>query len=305
MARRSLALAVTVVLTSGAALSLAQERQVGGGVGLTMFADSNFRGEVLTFRSDIPNLTTVNLFRLASSLQVAPGEQWEVCEEPDYGGACFVVSGSEPDLRQRGWNDRIASARRVRGAGRRGGGLFPSPDQQTGIELYSNVRFYGERQVFTSAVSNLYQLGFNDRAMSFAIPPNEVWEVCVDADFRNCRTFNSSVMNLEEFGLARNISSLRPIRQGRGGIFRGNSAERLMLFDNRGFGGQSITIEEDTPVLSVFANRAESLRVSSGSWEICDGPRFTGRCITITGDLQDLSPIGFANQIQSVRRVAR
>jgi hypothetical protein len=218
--RSSLA-TISALLVAAGTLTLAQERQVGG-VGLTMFADSNFRGEALTFRNDVPNLATVNLFKLASSLRVADGEQWEVCDQPDYGGACLVISGSENDLGRRGWNDRIASARRVRtggGGGRRGGG-GGVPGNQTGLQLYADARFYGERQVFTTAVSNLYQLGFNDRAMSLSIPQGDVWEVCIEANFRDCRSFSASVMDLTEFGLARNISSVRPIRQGRGGALR-------------------------------------------------------------------------------------
>jgi hypothetical protein len=307
MTRHSIVI-VAALLTMGT-IPLAQERQVGG-VGLTMFADSNFRGEVLTFRNDVPNLATVNLFKLASSLRVADGELWEVCDQPDYGGACLVVSGSENDLGRRGWNDRIASARRVRGGpggGRRGGGGDGVPGNQTGLELYAEARFYGERQVFRSAVSNLYQLGFNDRAMSLSIPQGDVWEVCVEANFRDCRSFSASVMDLTELGLARNISSVRPIRQGRGGgIFSGGSSgARLMLFDNQSFSGESRMIDRDTPAISGFANRAESLQVMGGTWDICDGPNFSGRCITVTGNMQDLSPIGFSNRIQSVRLQSR
>ena len=69
--RSSLA-TLSALLVAAGTLTLAQERQVGG-VGLTMFADSNFRGEALTFRNDVPNLATVNLFKLASSLRVADG----------------------------------------------------------------------------------------------------------------------------------------------------------------------------------------------------------------------------------------
>jgi hypothetical protein len=297
--------AVPVVLL--ASVAVAQDRQVGG-VGLTMFADTNYRGEALTLRNDNPNLNTVGMYQLASSLQIASGEQWEICDQPNYGGACLVVSGNESDLRRRNWNDRVASARRVGGRGGRrgggGGGIFP-PGNQTGLELYANARFYGERQMFTSAVSNFDQIGFNDRAMSLVVPQGEVWEVCVDSNFRNCRSFSGSVMDLGELGLARNISSVRPIRQGRGGSGEGNTGARLILFDNTGFSGSSRTIDRDAPAIFAFGNRAESLQVMGGTWEICDRPKFAGRCITVTGDMQDLGPVGFSNQIQSVRLRSR
>lgn len=305
---RRFALMSVVVLAAGLTVA-AQERQVGG-VGLTLFVDSNYRGEVLTFRNDVPNLSSVNLFRLASSLQVGPGEQWEVCDQPNYGGACLVVSGSESDLRRRGWNDRIASARRVNGrGGRRGGGLFPQPGPERGLELYSNVRFYGDRRLYTSAVSNLDPLGFNDRAMSLTIPQGDVWEVCVDANFRGCRSVSGPVVDLTEIGLARRISSARPIRQS-GGSGNGGGGDtggdlRIVLYDGRNFTGASRTVDGASQVLLGFGNRAQSVRVYGGAWELCDGTQFSGRCITVANDVQDLGRLGFSNMAQSARPVAQ
>jgi hypothetical protein len=81
-------------------LSSAQERQMGGGVGITVFADPNFRGKSATFRQDMPDLRQVGLEKKISSLRVGPGEQWEVCERPNYQGRCVVVSGEECRSRQ-------------------------------------------------------------------------------------------------------------------------------------------------------------------------------------------------------------
>jgi Beta/Gamma crystallin len=70
-------LAVTTIGTM--VVSSAQQRQVGG-VGLTVFADSNFRGKTQTFRRDVSDLARYGLNDRISSLRVGPGEQWEVCE---------------------------------------------------------------------------------------------------------------------------------------------------------------------------------------------------------------------------------
>jgi hypothetical protein len=64
----------------------AQERQIGG-VGLTIFAERSFRGRSATLREDTPNLQTIGLNDASSSLQVGPGEQWEVCEHANYQAA--------------------------------------------------------------------------------------------------------------------------------------------------------------------------------------------------------------------------
>jgi Beta/Gamma crystallin len=63
--------------TIGTTPSSAQERQMGG-VGITVFADSNFRGQGATFRQDVRDLARHDFNDRISSLRVAPGEQWEV-----------------------------------------------------------------------------------------------------------------------------------------------------------------------------------------------------------------------------------
>lgn len=109
-----------VVAAFGATgLSFAQERQMGG-VGITVFADPNFRGKSATYRQDVPDLQPLGLNDKVSSLRVGRGEQWEVCEHANYQGRCVVVSGNEADLRRNSWNDLISSFRRVRVGFRRG-----------------------------------------------------------------------------------------------------------------------------------------------------------------------------------------
>jgi hypothetical protein len=96
-----------LVLAAVGALPLgaAQERQMSG-AGITVFADSNFRGRSATFREDVFDLAQYGgLNDRITSLRVAPGEQWEVCEHSNYQGRCVVVSGDEPDLRRNSWSE--------------------------------------------------------------------------------------------------------------------------------------------------------------------------------------------------------
>lgn len=90
-ASRALIVGVAICLASPAAF--AQPREIGG-IGLTVFADRNFRGQSATLRNNTPNLQAIGLNDAVSSLQVAPGEQWEVCEHANYKGRCVVVSVS-------------------------------------------------------------------------------------------------------------------------------------------------------------------------------------------------------------------
>jgi hypothetical protein len=202
------------------AVATAQPRQAGG-AGLTVFVDPEFRGASASFRDDVSNMQSVGLNDRISSLRVAPGEVWEVCENANYSGRCQVFSGSESDLRRNEWNDVISSARRVRG-GRgdsRGGGRGPNPlPGQPGrsLELFSRRGFSGERRTFNDEVSNLQSVGFNDEAMSLRIGRAGSWEVCADANYQNCVVVNASVSDLARLGMNRRISSIRPLTQGRG-----------------------------------------------------------------------------------------
>jgi hypothetical protein len=193
----------------------AQPRQAGG-VGLTVFDDVGFRGASATFRNDIPNLQSVRFNDMISSLRVARGEMWEACTDSNYRGRCQVFSGSESDLRQGDWNDVISSVRRVRNDGGRGGGgggdRFPPgpPPGRGGLELFSRPGFEGERRLFTSGMSNLQQVDFNDQAMSLRVGPRESWQVCSDANFQNCVVVNNDAPDLARLGMMRRISSVRP-----------------------------------------------------------------------------------------------
>src|SRR5262245_16110979 len=87
-----------------------QNRRPSAGIGLTVYVDPDFEGESATFREDVSNLQFVGLNDKVSSLRVARGEVWEVCENANFEGRCQVFSGDEPDLRRNKWSDIISSA---------------------------------------------------------------------------------------------------------------------------------------------------------------------------------------------------
>jgi len=268
--------------------SFSQTRQIGG-VGLTVFADPNFRGRSATLRDDTPDFRTIGMNDVVSSLQVSAGEQWEVCEHINYEGRCAVFSGSESDLRRNGWNDIISSARRVRG-GR--GAAGPG-----GLELFSRTGFGGDRRAFTGPESDLRRIGFNNVAQSLRIRRGEQWEVCSDVNFRNCQVVNTNWSDLNGLGMSRRIRSVRPWNQGGIAVPRGF----IVLFDNTGFRGRSFRVDANSPQLQGFVNRARSVQVRGGTWELCDQANFAGRCVPVTADLTDLSSIGLSRRVASVR----
>jgi len=288
----SLLVATAVSLSPSAASQ--QDRQIGS-VGLTLFADRDFRGRSATIREDMPDFRSINMNDVAQSLRVGPGEQWEVCEHINYQGRCVVVSGAERDLRTTGWNRIISSARRVRG-GRGGRGVAPGV-----LELFSRTGFSGDRRTFSGPDSDLRRTGFNDVAQSLRVPPGQSWQVCADANFGNCLVVNTDWRDLTGLSMSRRISSVRPWQQqggGGGAVPRGH----LILFSDTRYRGQSFRVDGDTPVMQGFANRARSVQVNGGSWQLCDRASFAGRCVPVSANLPDLSSIGLSRRVASVRR---
>jgi hypothetical protein len=291
-------IAAAVLLGLTAAAPGGQERGMGG-VGITVYADPNYRGENASFDRDVRDLGEYRLADRISSLRVAPGEYWEVCEAPNFRGQCQVFYDTEPDLRRVRWDNRISSMRRVRGGGGWGGGGNVPRD---GIVLFSDTRFRGAAREFRSAESNLVPLGFNDDARSLRLG-GRPWEVCHDAGYRNCEIVSDDIADLNQIGMSRRISSLRPAadwgRGGRGGP-GGGQVGRLELFEKRRFGGDSTALEWPAETLGRMSARAESLRLS-GTWEICDREYFRGRCITISRNVENLDDMGWKDRIRSAR----
>jgi len=185
-------------------------RYDGDVVGIAVSDDVNFQGVAATFTSDVSDLHDSPLNDRISSLRVAPGESWQVCEHANYGGRCVIVSGSERDLGMLGMNDVISSMRRVDGrANRDDRGGFNEPRQsRSEIVLFDRPGYRGATQNETGATANLG--AFRNRAQSAQILDG-AWELCEEPGWGGrCMRIESSVPDLQTIGL-RGVGSARPI----------------------------------------------------------------------------------------------
>ena len=115
--------------------------------GVVLYRDPNFTGPSRTIRTDVADLRPYGLNDMASSIEIPPGETWEVCQDVNYENQCQVLSASVADLRRSGWTDRISSLRRVndRGFGDRRtgtGGVFQNSAQR-GLLFFDRDDFRG------------------------------------------------------------------------------------------------------------------------------------------------------------------
>lgn len=81
-------------------------------------------------------------------------------------------------------------------------------------------------------------------------------------------------------------------------------AGEITLYTDDNFGGASVTLRSATPDLVDygFNDRASSVIVRSGSWELCEHSGFRGRCIVLQrGEYRRLE--GFNDEVSSVREV--
>lgn len=276
------------ILTAG----LAQQTEFMGGVGITVFRDRDFAGASATYRTNMPNLTSTFNDQI-SSVRVGAGEQWEVCELPNYRGRCVVISGEESDLRRNAWDNMISSFRRVRGGGSSGPEPGPEPGQPY-IILYTDNNYRGNPTRYTQRTNNLFAM--NNRAESITVGRGE-WQVCDGIGFAGrCVTVTRSVPNLSSIGMRDRIRSVRPLdldlpEPGIGYI---------TIFDQVNYRG---TPTNYSSVQTNIFKRARSVTIGSGTWQVCDGRNFTGRCETISQSVANLTPYRIGNTIRSVRPV--
>jgi hypothetical protein len=80
------------------------------------------------------------------------------------------------------------------------------------ITLFDRPDFGGRPFQASGEITNLPRRD-NDRAMSLRIDGRRAWQVCADSDFKgHCEVFDHDVGDLRRFGLAGQVSSMRPMR---------------------------------------------------------------------------------------------
>ena len=83
---------------------------------------------------------------------------------------------------------------------------------------------------------------------------------------------------------------------------------QITFYEGEGFRGRSFTTDKRVWNFERFgfSNRASSVVVDRGRWEVCDEARFEGRCVILRrGSYDSLRGMGLDNRISSVRPVER
>ncbi len=167
------------------------------------------------------------------------------------------------------------------------------------ITFYDAPRFGGRPFTANQAVPNFADVGYNDRAAS-AIIRGGTWQLCTDAYFRGrCESLGpGEYADLGIVGVAYAISSARELTGWPGA----DAGGRVVLYDGTGFYGRTFDVNGTVVNLdgSGFNDRAQSMIVHEGTWELCVDASFGGYCQTFApGRYSDLGPL--TGQLSSLR----
>ena len=148
-------------------VSASAQSQRDGRPSVTVFVDPNFRGTSETFAGDIADLREFGLNDEISSIDIRPGEAWEVCRDINFENQCQVLTRSVSDLGALGWDDGVSSMRRVRGqagpsrdvGNRRRQGLLETEYRGTSETLFDDATDLRESRAERSNLEHRHSAG--------------------------------------------------------------------------------------------------------------------------------------------------
>ena len=138
--------------------------------------------------------------------------------------------------------------------------------------------------------------------------------MCRDVHFSGgCRVFTGTIDDLRAAGWNDRISSMRAVgfaqNNNRGGWwgngngngmveqrqrpgYGNNRQSRLVFYDRPNFRGDARDIFNNATNLGSVGDRARSVQVYGGTWELCDGAFRNARCVTVNQSVSDLRSLG-------------
>ncbi len=183
------------------------------------------------------------------------------------------------------------------------------------ITLFTDADYRGRPLTLREPVLNLDRIGFNDRASS-AIVRSGTWEICEHKDFggrcivlgpgeyRMFDGFNDQASSVRELERGRGRDGYRDQDRRRGSWDDDRRGPPVELFADRRFSGEGVMLGSDVNSLRSrnFNDRAGSLIVREGEWQVCEHDDYRGRC-AVYGPGRHQLPRGLDGMVSSVRRV--
>lgn len=258
-----------------------------------LYEQPDFAGLRLTLSQAVPDLSGYGLQRRVSSVIVHRG-QWEFCTQAQWRGDCVTAGPGRYARLPPALNDSVVSLRPA-GAGV-GGPPRPRPEapRQPTVVLYAGD-FSGPELRLSEAVDDLRRRAFNDSATTVEVLAGQ-WELCSDGGYGgHCLRLGPGRHALPP-PLRDRLSSLRPWTgpgttgtPGGSGVHGGpgrpwaGAAPALVLYEHAGGGGRALELHEASANLGAqgFNDRASSVEVLRGRWQLCRHADFQGECVVL------------------------
>ncbi len=90
-------------------------------------------------------------------------------------------------------------------------------------------------------------------------------------------------------------------------VFAAHASAQITFYEDEGFRGRMFAADKAVWNFDRFGfnDRASSVVVDRGRWEVCEDARFSGRCVVLRkGSYESLRGMGMENRISSVRPVS-
>ncbi|HEU4408524.1 MAG TPA: RICIN domain-containing protein [Polyangiaceae bacterium] len=169
------------------------------GTSITLFRDGGYAGPSITLAADVPDLRAYPGWNdAASSATLSPGGYVSVYQDINYGGACETIFLNTPDLYKRlVGNDSISSLR--------------LGSHCRTVVLFEHGGYGGDSISFVGEISNLMNLGWNDRVSSMELSPGSAITLYQHVGYGGvCQNFTTSRGWLSDTNVGNDaLSSLR------------------------------------------------------------------------------------------------
>ncbi len=185
--------------------------------------------------------------------------------------------------------------------------LVAAAAQAAEVTLYLQPNFNGRQLTLRGYSPNLGDLGFQDQVSSIVVNSGR-WELCTQPEFKgDCATVEAGEYPVLDPKLNHRVESAREVGNYREqkGSYSAYGRGSLELFGQPGMRGKSMKLDRDAPTLegSGFNDRASSLVVTEGTWQLCSDAGYSGTCRTYSpGEYPDLG-YGMAKEVSSARLV--
>ncbi len=144
------------------------------------------------------------------------------------------------------------------------------------VTFFETSNFGGRQFKVERSVADFGGMGFSDRAQS-AIVEDSAWELCGDQNFGGGCTTLEPGRYPSLGGLSGRVNSARPLGPGPvAGVLPGG----ITFYESENFGGRQIASDRSLPNFRAvdFNDRARSLIIEGGAWEVCVDANFGGGC---------------------------